>query len=948
MLGVAVAATAIVAGQQPASAADLADFKPGDIISDGIFFDEDTMSEAAIQSFLSAKVPSCAVANACLKSYKETTRNIPADPMCKSPYKGGTSETAARIIYKVAQACGVNPQVLIVTLQKEQGLVTATNPSARQYRSATGYGCPDTAPCDAEYYGFFNQVYKAAWAFQRYTMPPGTGPGTEWYSVYSRYAAGKTATIQYHPNTSCGTSKVYIANKATGSLYFYTPYRPNAAALNAGYGVGDSCSAYGNRNFFNYFTDWFGSTHDPASVAIVAKYTELGGATGPLGAQVGEENCDLVREGCLRRYENGLIYATPKLGAHVVNGEIRERWKALGWEAGVLGYPIMDPKSGLNDGGTYQKFENGTIHTSPATGAHAVRGVILDAWAKQKWEQGALGYPTTEMACNLPDNGCYQKFQGGSIHWSADSGAHPVPGPLLKAWGGVGYERGDYGYPVAGAKTAGSDTWQEFQGGVLVVRGTTVTEVPGKIGAAYADAGGPGGSLGAPDGAQACGGGGCWQRFASGALVESGGVARKMSEPIFDLWNTAGAAASPLGLPTTDVKGGLPDGGTYQKFAKGSVYHTSATGAHSVLGAIRTAWGAERYERGRFGYPTSEAYAVPGGTAQDFQHGVIVRTSAGATNLLVGTPYDVWVADGGKNSKLGYPKTSQRTGLKDSGWWQSFTGGRIMFSASTGAHVVTGPIDAKWAQQGFENGELGYPTTDTKCTLPDSGCYQHFQGGLIYDSASTPAAIVTGTVRAKWGAQGWEQGALGYPTQDTKCTLPDSGCYQHFQGGSIYDSASTPAAIVSGAVRTKWAAQGWERGKLGFPTRDTTCNLPDSGCYQHFQGGSIYVSASTPAAMVTGTVRTKWGAQGWERGTLGFPTRDTTCNLPDSGCYQHFQGGSIYDSASTPAAIVSGSIRTQWAAAGWERGKYGYPKGDAASSSGVLRQQFQGGTITAK
>jgi uncharacterized protein Veg len=43
-------------------------------------------------------------------------------------------------------------------------------------------------------------------------------------------------------------------------LYKYTPYTPNAAALNNLYGLGDNCSAYGNRNFWRYFTDWFGST----------------------------------------------------------------------------------------------------------------------------------------------------------------------------------------------------------------------------------------------------------------------------------------------------------------------------------------------------------------------------------------------------------------------------------------------------------------------------------------------------------------------------------------------------------------------------------------------------------------------------------------------------------------------------------------------------------------
>jgi hypothetical protein len=35
------------------------------------------------------------------------------------------------------------------------------------------------------------------------------------------------------------------------------------AAINAGYGSGDGCSAYGNRNFWLYYTDWFGSTNTP-------------------------------------------------------------------------------------------------------------------------------------------------------------------------------------------------------------------------------------------------------------------------------------------------------------------------------------------------------------------------------------------------------------------------------------------------------------------------------------------------------------------------------------------------------------------------------------------------------------------------------------------------------------------------------------------------------------
>ncbi|WP_282837164.1 hypothetical protein [Microbacterium flavum] len=234
-------------------AADLGSFRPGNIISDAVFFNSMSMSEAQIQAFLESKVSECRRGYTCLKDKYDTTRSIPQDAMCGA-YAGGGSERASRIIFKVAQACGINPQVLLVTLQKEQGLVTDTWPTAGQYRASMGQGCPDTAACDSTYYGFFNQMQGAAWQFKRYANPPGTSRFFTWY------APGKTWNVRFHPNEACGTSPVYIENQATANLYYYTPYQPNGAAIRAGYGLGDGCSSYGNRNFYNYFVDWFGST----------------------------------------------------------------------------------------------------------------------------------------------------------------------------------------------------------------------------------------------------------------------------------------------------------------------------------------------------------------------------------------------------------------------------------------------------------------------------------------------------------------------------------------------------------------------------------------------------------------------------------------------------------------------------------------------------------------
>ncbi len=234
--------------------ATLAGFDPGNIISDEVFYNSSSMSAQEIQSFLDRKVPVCASGYTCLKSYAQVTSTVPANAMCKE-YTSSGLERASTILAKVAQACGVNPQVLLVTLQKEQGLVTSTSPGSSRYKIAMGYACPDTADCDADFFGFFNQVYSASWQFKRYTNPPGTSKLYTWYPV------GKSSRISYHPNSSCGSTAVTIKNAATAGLYYYTPYQPNAAALSAGYSAAnDQCSSYGNRNFYNYFTDWFGST----------------------------------------------------------------------------------------------------------------------------------------------------------------------------------------------------------------------------------------------------------------------------------------------------------------------------------------------------------------------------------------------------------------------------------------------------------------------------------------------------------------------------------------------------------------------------------------------------------------------------------------------------------------------------------------------------------------
>jgi hypothetical protein len=268
VLLVAALTVGLVAGSEgPApqpelsQAADVGQFNPGNIVSDGVFFDGNGMSADDVRRFIELKGMGCTPGSdgaPCLKDFRQDTTTRAADAYCAA-YDGVAGESAATIIAKVGQACRVNPRALLVILQKEQGLVTrkGTGLNLTRYQKAMGYACPDTAPCDAQYYGFQNQVYSAARRFQQYAANP---------SSYG-YRAGRTNNILFNPNTACGSSPVYIQNQATAGLYIYTPYQPNAAAMAAGYGEGDGCSAYGNRNFWLYYTDWFGSTQLPGQSA---------------------------------------------------------------------------------------------------------------------------------------------------------------------------------------------------------------------------------------------------------------------------------------------------------------------------------------------------------------------------------------------------------------------------------------------------------------------------------------------------------------------------------------------------------------------------------------------------------------------------------------------------------------------------------------------------------
>jgi cell wall-associated NlpC family hydrolase len=251
--GAAAAAPARPAGLGVAATAAVpVHFDAGEIISDAVFYDTGAMTDAQIESFLQAQGAGCN-GPSCLRNIRVDTETQAADRYCAA-YPGAAAESAAAVIGKVSRACGVNPQVMLTTLQKESGLLDRTDPAANSYDAAWGWHCPDTGPggtanCDPAHAGFFRQAYGMAEQWARYRLDPGR----------YHYRAGQTAEILWNVTESgCGGAPVTIANTATASLYNYTPYQPNAASLASYPGTGDACSSYGNRNFFFLFHRYFG------------------------------------------------------------------------------------------------------------------------------------------------------------------------------------------------------------------------------------------------------------------------------------------------------------------------------------------------------------------------------------------------------------------------------------------------------------------------------------------------------------------------------------------------------------------------------------------------------------------------------------------------------------------------------------------------------------------
>ena len=267
-------------------------------------------------------------------------------------------------------------------------------------------------------------------------------------------------------------------------------------------------------------------------------------------------------------------------------------------------------------------------------------------------------------------------------------------------------------------------------------------------------------------------------------------------------------------------------------------------------------------------------------------------------------------------------------------------GGTSSANATITASTLAQAMDAKAAQW-----NLGAATSNVTA-IRNGGYYRNYQYGAIISTPWQSLFVSRGAIRNEWAALAFENGLMGYPTTDEVGGLVNGGVYQNYEGGAIIWNYTTGAHESFGATRQIWAQLGFEGGILGYPTTGAVTGLVNGGSYQNYQGGAIMSSPAAGTHESVGAIRSEWAQLGFEGGILGYPTTEAVTGLVNGGSYQNYQGGAIVSSPAAGTHESYGPIRAAWASSGFEQGALGYPISEVYSVPNGTAQDFQGGRIT--
>lgn len=201
-------------------------------------------------------------------------------------------------------------------------------------------------------------------------------------------------------------------------------------------------------------------------------------------------------------------------------------------------------------------------------------------------------------------------------------------------------------------------------------------------------------------------------------------------------------------------------------------------------------------------------------------------------------------------------------------------------------YPVIGAIRTAYDRPGVAS-QLGQPLEVERATTGSdaAGRYQHFERGFLFwhpeidpdENGNGRAHAVIGAISGKWSELGREV-YTGFPITDELGTPDGVGRYNHFthvgqpQGASIYHHPVYGSHVVKGAIRTAWAALGWEVG-YGYPVTDEEVTGDGRGRVSYFSGNRAIVwSPETGVEPIHGAFLDAWEASSGTTGTWGYPT----------------------------------------------------------------------------
>ena len=344
----------------------------------------------------------------------------------------------------------------------------------------------------------------------------------------------------------------------------------------------------------------FASPESDAANAITQAWEAAGGSDSAVGGRDGEVY--EVGSGYGQKFTEGQIFYTPDTGAHLIYGDILNKYQSLGGPGeSDLGFPTIDEVAGLAGPNTrvstFSATDKPAIFWTPDTGAWVVRGALNAGWDKLGGSSGTLGVPTEDERYN--GDVVSQKFTGGELSWNTAT------------------------------KTFSSDPSS-------LADGLTGLEVPAdattQINLAWRAAGGLGGPLGARQGTQATIGDpgpsqGAEQGYAGGKIFYSPDTgAHAVTGAILSKYESLGGPTGDLGYPIgTEADGGIPNSrtGSFSAPDKPVIFWTPDTGAIVVRGPINAAWQKLGAATGTLGAPTGEQTTNGDTVSQTFSGGQI-------------------------------------------------------------------------------------------------------------------------------------------------------------------------------------------------------------------------------------------------------------------------------------------------------------------------------------